>query len=174
MADGTSAVIHLNRLKRAHQQAEGDILPTSMKTNKAIKLKKFRKIVSKECEDTEIRSHPQVLYVVSTGSKSSEDSDEDRYSSPRRRREDPEWKPRSSYLRVHRLLQGNGKTVDVAYRLRSRLVSRSGRETETDKEQAEAVRSTGSDHMISDTRNITSPGKFNLASFHSNNLRSSL
>lgn len=72
---------------------------------------------------------------------------------------------------VHRKLQGNGQTDDAAYRLRSRLVSRSGRETETDKEQAEAVRSPGSDYMISETRFITSPGKVNPASSHSYNLR---
>jgi len=121
--------------------------------------------------DTDIRSHPQVLDVDSTGSTSSEDSDEDS-SSPRRRRESPEWNTESSYL--HRKLQGNGQTDDVAYRLRSRLVSRSGREMETDKEQAEAVRSPGNDHMISAARNITSPGRVNPASSHSYNLRSGL
>jgi hypothetical protein len=51
-------------------------------------------------------------------------------------------------------------------------VSRSERETETDKEQAEAVRSPGSDHMMSDTRNITSLGKDYPGSSHSYNLRS--
>jgi len=53
-------------------------------------------------------------------------------------------------------------------------VSRSGREIETDKEQAEAGRSLGSDHMISDRQNITSPGKVNAALSHSYNLRSRL
>jgi hypothetical protein len=64
MADGTSAVIHLNRLKRAHQQAEDNILPTSMNTNKAVKLKKFRKIVSKECEDLiDVEIQKSVLFL---------------------------------------------------------------------------------------------------------------
>jgi len=53
-------------------------------------------------------------------------------------------------------------------------MSRSGREMETDKEQAEAGRSHGSDHMISDRQNITSPGKVNPASSHLYNLRSRL
>jgi hypothetical protein len=52
-----------------------------MNINKAVKPKQFRKSVSKECEDlidvekldTEIRSHPQVLDVGSTGSRISED-----------------------------------------------------------------------------------------------------
>jgi len=56
-----------------------------MNINKTVKSNQFRKIVSKECEglidveklDTEIRSNPQVLDVGSTGSTSSEDSDED-------------------------------------------------------------------------------------------------
>jgi hypothetical protein len=52
-------------------------------------------------------------------------------------------------------------------------VSRLGRETEEDKERAEADRSPGSGNMISDTRHITSsPGKVNPASSHSYNLRS--
>ena len=63
---------------------------------------------------------------------------------------------RSSYL--HRKLLGSGQTDDVAYRLRSWLLRGSAREMETDKEQAEAGHSPGSDHMISDRRNITSPG----------------
>jgi len=128
-------------------------------------------LIHVEKVDTDIRSNPQVLDVDSTGSKSSEDTDEDSSSSPRRRRVSPEWNTESSYL--HRKLQGNGQTDDVADRLRSRLVSRSGREMETDKEQAEAVRSPRSDH-ISDARNIMSPGRVNPASSHSYNLRSGL
>lgn len=53
-------------------------------------------------------------------------------------------------------------------------MSSSGRETEKDKGQADAVRSTGSDHMMSDMRDITSPGKVNPASSHSYSLRSRL
>jgi hypothetical protein len=82
LAGGTSAVIRINRLKRAHKQVEDGILPTSMNINKAVEPKKFMKSISKEREylidveklDTEIRSHPQVLDVVGT---SSEDFDED-------------------------------------------------------------------------------------------------
>jgi len=56
-----------------------------MNINKTVKPKQFMKIFSKECEGlidveklhTEIRSHSQVLDVGSTGSTSSEDSDED-------------------------------------------------------------------------------------------------
>jgi hypothetical protein len=69
LADGTSAVIHVIRLKRAHKQVKDNILPTSMNIKKAVKPKQFRKSASKECEDlidvekldTEIRSHPQVF-----------------------------------------------------------------------------------------------------------------
>ena len=51
-------------------------------------------------------------------------------------------------------------------------MSRLGRETEEDKEQAEAVLSPGSENMICDMRNITSPGKVNPTSSHSYKLRS--
>ena len=51
-------------------------------------------------------------------------------------------------------------------------MSRSERKTEGDKERAEAVRSPGSEYMISDKRNVMSPGKVNPASSHSYNSRS--
>jgi hypothetical protein len=86
-------------------------------------------------------------------------------------RADPEWTLGSSYLR--RKLQNTDTADDnVAYRLHSRLVSRSEREAETDKEQVE-VSSQGSEQMLANTRNETSPGKNRRAAVnHSYNLRS--
>jgi hypothetical protein len=86
------------------------------------------------------------------------------------RRTDPEWTRVSSYLR--RKLQ-NADTADnnVAYRLRSKLVSRSEREAEADKEQAE-VSSQGSEQMLANMQNETSPGKNRPIVNHSYNLRS--
>jgi hypothetical protein len=122
---------------------EEGVLPASMNINKTVKLKQFRKSVSKECEvlinmeelDAKIISYQQVLDICGA---ISEGCNEDYSSLPRRGREDPEWNPGSPYSQ--RMLHGNGQTDDVAYQLRSRAVSRSGREMEEDKERAEAVR----------------------------------
>jgi len=51
-------------------------------------------------------------------------------------------------------------------------VSKSERETEVDKEQAEAVSSQGSERVLGNTQNEKSPGKIKPAANHSYNLRS--
>jgi hypothetical protein len=151
------------QFKRAYKQVKDDnVLPFKVNTDKTVKPKQSRNSVSRKREDsinkenldTEIRSHPQVLDV---GSASSEDSDEDSSSYLQRRREDPEWTPGSSYLQ--RKLQGNDSADGIAYHLLSRLAIRSGRETEGDNVRVGAVSSPSSEHMITDTRNVTSPGK---------------
>jgi hypothetical protein len=104
------------------------------------------------------------------GSEESDESDEQIVSSPRKHRGDPEWTPGSSYLQ--RKLQSNSTADEVAYRLRSRLVSRSGRETETDKEQAAASSVAGSEPISMNTRESALPGRSKFAANHSYNLRS--
>ena len=77
-----------------------------------------------------IPSHSQILDAES---KESDRSDEEVNSSSQRRGEDPEWIPGSSYLQRK---QNSDTDVNVAYRLRSRLVSRSEKEAARDKAQA--------------------------------------
>jgi hypothetical protein len=76
--------------------------------------------------DEDVSPHTGRLEIES---EESDESDEQIVNSPRRHRGDPEWTPGSSYLQ--RNLQSNGTAENNAYRLRSRLVSRSGWETET-------------------------------------------
>jgi hypothetical protein len=103
-----------------------------------VQSKRTKKLARKEREETGTEkldvgnpSHSQILDVVD---KESDRSDEDIISPSQTRRADPEWTPGSSYLQ--RKLQSSNTANDVAYRLRSRLVSRSERETEIDKEQS--------------------------------------
>jgi hypothetical protein len=98
------------------------------------------------------------------------ESDGQIVSSPRELRGDPEWTPGSSYLQ--RKLRSSSTADDVAYRLRSRLVSRSGRETETDKGPAEAGDSAGNEHTSANTPDSVSPGRNKSGTSHSYNLRS--
>lgn len=73
---------------------------------------------------------------------------------------DPEWTPGSSYLQSK---LKNSNTADyIAYRLRSRLVSRSERETETGKGRAETVGSPRSEHTTVNTKGKRRLAKLNL------------
>jgi hypothetical protein len=78
---------------------------------------------------------------------------------------DSEWNPGSSYLK--RKLRSENTTADVAYHLRSRLVSRSEQEAERDKVGVEVNNSSGSNYAQTNT----SPSKAKTSS-HSYNLRS--
>jgi hypothetical protein len=82
------------------------------------------------------------------------------------RERDSDWNPGSSYLQ--RKLQSESKTDDVAYQLTSRVVNRSGRETEEDKVGRDVSNSPGSRSESSDK----SPCKVETTASHSYNLRS--
>jgi hypothetical protein len=117
----------------------------------------------------EIASHPAIRDVESN---ESDVSDNEAISSSHRRVEDPEWTPGSSY--VQKKLR-NGNTVDdITYMLRFRLVSRPGRETETDNGRAETAGSPGSEHTTVNTQGNTSPGKVKPATSHSYSIRSTV
>jgi len=153
---------YINRLKRTY--GIDSVLPLSTDVNKAVKPKQYKEIAPKEYEEIEIEkldvgitSHSQKLSIES---EESDRSDEDIISSSHRCREDPEWTPGSSYLQ--RKLQSSNPADDVAHRLRSRLVNRSGRETGTDREQAGVVRSPGSEHMIVTTQVIRRLARLSL------------
>jgi hypothetical protein len=124
LADGTSTVIHVNRLKRAHKQIDsGDIPLVKPKVNKALETGQSKRINSKTNEkleeigesDTEVPPYSQITNVESEDSRESEEGID---SSPLGLGEDPEWTPESSYLQ--RKLQSDNTTDGVAYRLRSR------------------------------------------------------
>jgi hypothetical protein len=87
--------------------------------------------------------NPPCPQVIEVESETSDGSGERNVSPSQTRRADPEWTPGSSYLRKE--LRSNDTADNVAYRLRSRLVSRSEWEAEVDKEQVEINNSQGSE-----------------------------
>jgi hypothetical protein len=150
LTDGTSTIIHFNKRKRANKQIETSeaslIKQRFSETIKTDQLKgndseNWEELIKTEEVDIAVPSHSQILDV---GSETSSVSEEEIDSSPRGLGEDSEWNPGSSYLR--RKLQSDNATDGVAYRLRSRLVSRSEQETEGDKTRVETVGSPGSEH----------------------------
>ena len=130
-------------------------------------LLKGKKVVELKKLNAENPPRPRILDVES---EESDRSDEENVSPSQTRRTDPEWTPGSSYLRKE--LRSNDTADNVAYRLRSRLVYRSEREAEVDTEQVEIESSHGSEHMLINTQNKTSPGRIKPAKTHPYNLRS--
>jgi transposase InsO family protein len=171
LTDKTSSIVHINRLKKAHEKKGSRVaLPSDQGRSKPIKETHGKEnelegsVASKEMEEVDgtIPSHSKILEVESEGVSESED---DETSSPLGIREDSEWAPESSYLR--RKLQYDNATDNIAYQLRSRLVSRSERETEQDKTGAGAAGASGNEQTVGSA----SPGKVKSASSHSYNLR---
>jgi hypothetical protein len=168
LADGTFTIIHVNRLKEVHGQIENGNAPPvkqSISKMKRIRQQKGREYRAEEGSveteelKTEIPPHSQ---IVNIGIRNSSDSEESIVSSPGLKG-DSEWIPGSSNLQ--RKLQDDNTTDGVAYRLRSRLVSRSEWETEGDKT---VTGSSGNEPIHSHT----SPGTIKTASSHMYNLRS--
>ena len=114
--------------------------------------------------DMDVPPHSQIVETRTNSTSETEGEDID--SSPRELRDDSDWVPGSSYLQQK--LQ-NDKTTDyIAYHLRSRLVSRSGRGADGVKAGAEMKDPSGNEHA----QNNTSPDKTRPKSSHSYNLRS--
>jgi hypothetical protein len=173
MTDGTFAIVHTNRLKKAQGQQKilNKASPVGRKVTKTTRREQPREHVLKEHGDVndteqegnEIFSTPQLRTVESDTSEIEDDEE----VSLRNREEDPEWDPGSSYLRQEVL---NDNIADgVAYRLRSRLVGRSGREAETDKARSEVNDPPGNKILTQDTQEQMLAGKDRS---HSYNLRS--
>ena len=169
--DGAFAIIHVNRLKRAHGPVPSSkVLPTKEKPLKMVGSPNSTEVGGKD--DAEIAgtrepdpgfpSHSQVTNTDDT--ESSETEEEDTSLSNSRNR-DSDWEPGSMYLK--RKLQSDNRPDDIAYRLRSRLVSRSGRETETDKPGAEGSSSAGDTLLLTET----SPDESGSTAGHPYNLR---
>jgi hypothetical protein len=80
LADGTSIIIHVNRLKRAHKQIEdGETSPVKQRFNKTMRRDQFKRNDFEKHEDlietgeldVEVPPHSQILYI---GSENSSDS----------------------------------------------------------------------------------------------------
>jgi len=129
MTDGNSAIIHINRLKRAYSQVENKSA-VSLSNKIRERLKGFKAVVPEENNEIIVEKYitiPSGLLTESTEGCESDDSDENAIGSAQRRVEDPEWSPGSLYLQ-RKLHSSKNTAYDIAYRLRSRLVSRSERE----------------------------------------------
>jgi hypothetical protein len=147
LTDGTFAIIHINRLKKVHGQVvENKASPVGKQVYKAVRRRKPKETVQKEQGeaeetegwDTKVPYHPHVAENESVVSSNSETDEE---NLPLDRGNNSEWNPGSSYLK--RKLRDENTTADVAYQLRSRLVSRSVQEAETDKARTEVNESPG-------------------------------
>ena len=173
MADGTSAILHINRLKSAHVQVQNNsVTPLSKNLKEAVKLKQHKEVAPKgnievkvEEADTDTPPHSRMRNVES---EESDESEEEIVNLAQMRIDDPEWTPGSSYQ--HRKLQSSNTADDVTYTLRSRLVSRSERETEVDKEQSETDHLSESEHVEMSTQKNKPPSKNEAAMNHSYNL----
>jgi hypothetical protein len=170
---GTSTIVHINRLKRASDQAvDSKVLPHS-RSSKTVKLsKRSKESVPKVKADKEIEQQdPQITRYSQTlnSAENLSSSDESETLLAQESTTDPDWTPGTSI--INRKSQNSDTADGIAYRLRSRLVSRSERETEIDKQQAgETVRLSGSEPES--TQINTSPGRNEAVVSHSYNLRS--
>ena len=173
LADGTSTIIHVNRLKRVYGQMDAkNELPFRKRKCKTMKLRQPKqsnykgnpKLPETTGPDTEIPSYSQL--IEDRPDSTSETEEEGLDSLPREQGDDSDWNPGSLYLQ--RKLQNDKTTADVAYHLRSRLVSRSRQGKEGDKAGVETNDPSGSEYAPTNT----SPDKARPATCHPYNLRS--
>jgi hypothetical protein len=134
-------------MKRAFGLARSDnVLPLNGSSDKVKKSGRTRKLAPKENSKVEkmklTAENPPRSQVLGLESEVSDEYNEENDSPFQTRRADPEWTPESSYLK--KKLQSEDTADNVAYRLRSRLVSRSERDVGADKEQVEIEDSQGS------------------------------
>ena len=159
LADGTSTIVHVNRLKRAYgQETDSSKLPERKHNSQAVPLKSNPENSETFEQNTEVPPYTQVTENVFDNL--SEIEDEDTSSSSPSGDDESSWAPESLYLR--RKLQSDKAPDDIAYRLRSRLVSRSAQEPELDKKETENSNKSG---------NGITQDKEEIASSHSYNLR---
>jgi len=97
-ADGTSAIMHISRLKRAYEQMKGEsnkLKETAKLRDSKIDAPRDDDEIGTKKSDVEIPSHSLIRGVESNESDESYDNV---ISSSHRCVEDPEWTPGSSYL----------------------------------------------------------------------------
>jgi hypothetical protein len=160
MSYGTFAIIHVNRLKRSHRVVESDNEPSRV-TNQGsvVDTASPKKVTPKRSMDrTERKIKEEIPDIYDMG--------DEVVNPPLNYKNDPDWNPESLYLQ--RKLQDGSAAADVAYQLRSRVVNRSGRETEADKAGGSVNNSPDSELGVSNG----SPSEVVTTSGHSYNLRS--
>ena len=138
LTDGTFAIIHISRLKRAcGLTGSNKVVLGKGKAKETVKLHQGKgdifesnvDLTDWEESNVEIPSQSQVVSTEDAELHESEDEADNLLSDGND--EEPEWNPGSLYLQ--RKLRSDVKTADVAYQLHSRQVGRSGQETPQDK-----------------------------------------
>ena len=171
MADGTSAIIHVNRLKRAYGNAVNkSVGPLGDNSREPVELKETKKNAPRGKNEKINRTIDSHSLKESSGS---DESDIERNSSLQENKEDPEWTPGSYYTRKQ-LQRSDASDDNVAYRLRSRLVSRSERAAARKDKPVEQGHSLGQEQMSGSAHENTSPGGNKLMKSHPYNLRSNV
>jgi hypothetical protein len=142
LADGTSTIVHVNRLKKAYEkETDGLQLPVGKYRGQATQPVPVNRPLLGETDDfpetfeRDIDIPPYPQKVENACENVSEAEDEENSSLSPGSDDEPNWTPESRYMR--RKLHSNKEPTDVAYRLRSRLVSRSEQEPELDKRETE-------------------------------------
>ena len=171
MADGTSAVVHVNRLKREYGNAvQRCVGPLNDNSREQVKLKETKRNAPRGKSEKGNRTIDSHSLKESSGS---DESDIERNSSLQENTEDPEWTPGSYYTRKQ--LQGSDATDDnVAYRLRSRLVNRSEQAAARKHKPGEQGHSLGQEQMSGSAHDNTPPGRNKFMKSHPYNLRSNV
>ena len=120
MAEGTSAVIHVNRLKRAYgNTVHGSVGPLDNNSKEQVELKETKRNAPRgKDEKGTMKVNRKITSHSLKESSGSDESDIERNSSLRENMKDPEWTPGSFYTRKE--LQGSDAADDnIAYRIRS-------------------------------------------------------
>jgi len=159
LANGTSTIVHVNRLKNAYgKETDSSKLPVRKQRSSdptgPIKTTDYLETFG---QDTEVPPYTQV--TENAFGNLSEIDDEETSSLSPGSDDEPKWAPESLYLL--RKLQSDKAPDDVAYRLRSRLMSRSGQEPELDKRETENSNKSG-DRTIQAKEGIASSHSYNL------------
>jgi hypothetical protein len=140
VADGTFAIVHINRPKKAYRwEKDSTVLPTKKQLNRTIKLDCTRKLSQEENtslgerQTLGTKSPIRTQVIESRDDSMSETNDVETGELIQEGTDDPDWTPESTYLQ--RKLQSYKAIDGVAYQLRSRLVCRSEPEPEGDTAQ---------------------------------------
>ena len=171
MADGTSAIIHVNRLKRAYGNAvHRSVGPLGDNSREQVELKETKRNAPRGKNEKVNRTIDSHSLKESSGS---DESDIERNSSLQENMEDPEWTPGSYYTRKQ-LQRSYASDDNIAYRLRSRLVSRSERAAAVKDKPVEQGPSLGQEQMSGSAHDNISPGGNKSMKSHPYNLRSNV
>jgi hypothetical protein len=162
LADGTFTIVHVNRLKRAYEKETDSLLKHSGQVTHLVKLKRPLFKQNDGCSETpeiDLEVPPYMQVTEDVNDSLSEVDNEETSSLSSGSDDESDWAPELSYLQ--RKLQNDKAADDVAYSLRSRLVSRSGQEPEPDKKETEKSTKSG-DRTIQAEEKLTTNHSYNL------------